>query len=126
LQCSLNINIDVKGNNEPAEVGQATNDSLLADFSDLKKKKKKKATFDLDDVEETKPAPPPEEDDAPIDDLDNLDDEDLGDDPFAVASGPGLEGNGEVEPWHGTDRDYTYAEVRCRDSIYLSHPIVFF
>ncbi|KAF9512481.1 hypothetical protein BS47DRAFT_1062391 [Hydnum rufescens UP504] len=102
------------GNDGPAEAGQATSDSLLADFSDLKKKKKKKATFDLDDVEETKPAPPPEEDDAPVDDLDNLDDEDLGDDPFAVASGPGLEGNGEVEPWHGTDRDYTYAELLNR------------
>lgn len=40
---------------------------------------------------------------------DNLDDEDLGDDPFAV-SAP-VEIVGEKEPWLGSDRDYTYAEV---------------
>lgn len=96
---------------ESAEAGAP--ESGLGDFSDIKKKKKsKKAAFDLEafekELEDSTSKPTAEEDDGGLDDID---DEDLGDDPFAVASGQGIEGGGEVEAWHGSDRDYTYAEV---------------
>lgn len=100
-------------------------DDLAADFSDMKKKKKsKKAAFDLEafekELEETsKPAAAVEggegdedadEEPAPIE----YDEAELGDDVFAAPAG-GIASDGvsaeAVETWHGTDRDYTYAEV---------------
>lgn len=93
----------------------------------MKKKKKKsaKAAFDLEafekELEETsKPAAVADgadgdeegdEEPAPIE----YDEADLGDDVFATPAGA-VGGDGAigeaVETWHGTDRDYTYAEVR--------------
>lgn len=92
------------------------------DFADMKKKKKsKKAAFDLEafekELEETtaKPADDAEGDEdgedgaaAAID----YDEEELGDDVFAAPAGGAAAGSDAVETWHGTDRDYTYAEVR--------------
>lgn len=97
----------------------------LGDFSDMKKKKKsKKAAFDLEAFEkELEDASKPAAADGDDDDVEegpapaiNYDEEELGDDVFAAppaSAGGELSAAGEaVETWHGTDRDYTYAEVR--------------
>jgi hypothetical protein len=98
----------------------------LGDFSDMKKKKKpKKAAFDLEAFEKeledaSKPAAADgDEDDGgggPARTID-YDEEDLGEDVFAAppaGTGGELSVAGDaVEAWHGTDRDYTYAEVRA-------------
>jgi hypothetical protein len=47
-----------------------------------------------------------EEEDGPVPDIDEGD---LGEDVFAQ---PLTDGGAQVETWHGTDRDYTYPEVR--------------
>lgn len=109
----------------PAEAATAapaiTSDDL--DFSDIKKKKKsskKKAAFDLDAFEKelndskakTSTAADDEEDDVPVDTshLDNIDDAELGDDPFAQGDAPvGVDAG--TEAWLKSDRDYTYQEV---------------
>jgi translation initiation factor 2 subunit 2 len=97
----------------------------LGDFSDMKKKKKsKKAAFDLEAFEKeledaSKPAAADGDDedaeDGPPPAID-YDEEDLGDDVFATPSagaGGELTAAGDaIETWHGSDRDYTYAEVR--------------
>ena len=41
--------------------------------------------------------------------LEKYDEAELGEDPFAHGDGAALDAGGE--PWLGTDRDYTYAEV---------------
>jgi translation initiation factor 2 subunit 2 len=88
------------------------------DFSDLKKKKKsskKKAAFDMEafekELEETK-AKEEDEDGGENDgvNLDDIDEGELGDDPFARGDAPsGLDGGDE--PWLKSDRDYSYPEV---------------
>lgn len=89
-----------------------------------KKKKSKKAAFDLEafekELEETtaKPADEAEAEeegeDGPTGAID-YDEEELGDDVFAAPAG-GAVGGDAAETWHGTDRDYTYAEVRPLDA----------
>ena len=46
--------------------------------------------------------------------LEEVDENDLGDDPFASGGGGGAAASLDAgsEPWLGSDRDYTYAEVR--------------
>lgn len=106
---------------EAAAAPAITSDDL--DFSDIKKKKKsskKKAAFDLDAFEKelndskakTSTAADDEEDDGPADTshLDNIDDAELGDDPFAQGDAPvGVDAG--TEAWLKSDRDYTYQEV---------------
>ena len=90
-----------------------TGDALTDDFSELKRKKKskKKAAMDLEAFErelgETERAA-----DADGDGGVDVDEGDLGDDPFARGEGEhaGLEPGSE--PWLGSDRDYLYPEVR--------------
>jgi len=113
----------------PASAAAPTITSEDLDFSDIKKKKKsgkKKAAFDLDafekELNDTKtkssstaaPAGEDDEDDGqPVDTshLDNIDETELGDDPFAQADAPiGVEAG--TEGWLRSDRDYTYQEVR--------------
>jgi len=91
-----------------------------------KKKKSKKAAFDLEAFEKeledaSKPAAPDGDDEdaeeGPAPAID-YDEEDLGEDVFATPSGgaggdSGVTGD-VVETWHGTDRDYTYAELLGR------------
>lgn len=87
-----------------------------------KKKKSKKAAFDLEafekELEETsKAAPAAEHGDEDADETAavDYDEADLGEDVFAAPTAGGAT-DGSVadnaETWHGTDRDYTYAEVR--------------
>jgi translation initiation factor 2 subunit 2 len=98
------------------------------DFSDMKKKKKstkKKANFDLEafekelNVSKSKSASKPEggeedEEDGPEPDgshLDNIDETELGDDPFAQPADAPVGVDAGNEAWLKSDRDYTYQEV---------------
>lgn len=108
---------DASGTSTPVAPPAAAGEDL--DFSDIKKKKKstkKKAAFDLEAFEKElndAKAPAGEDDDddgPPPADLD-LDDADLGEDPFASHDAPAGT-DSAAEPWLGSDRDYTYSEVR--------------
>ena len=88
------------------------------DFSDLKKKKKKsskKVAFDMEafekELSESKVKEAEDEDGEEGGALEEYDEADLGDDPFARA-GEAVTLESGTEPWLGSDRDYTYAEVR--------------
>ena len=116
-----------------AEPAPAATDGTTAiddlDFSDMKKKKKstkKKANFDLEAFEKeindskAKSASKPEggedeEEDGPEPDgshLDNIDETELGDDPFAQPADAPVGVDAGNEAWLKSDRDYTYQEVR--------------
>lgn len=107
------------------------------DFSDIKKKKKstkKKTAFDLDAFEKelndskaksSTAADYEEEDGEPTNTahLDNIDDADLGDDPFAQGDAPvGVDAG--TEAWLKSDRDYTYQELLTRfySSLHAANP----
>jgi len=111
-----------------------TSDDL--DFSDIKKKKKqgkKKAAFDLDafekELNESKSKPSAaaddDEDDEPIntEHLDNMDEAELGDDPFAQGDAPVAVDAGN-EAWLKSDREYTYQELLTRfySSLHAANP----
>lgn len=69
-----------------------------------KKAKVLKAKEEWDDEEEED-----DEDDNEFDDIADIDEEELGENPFAEGAG----GDSYAEPWIGSDRDYSYNEVRC-------------
>ncbi|TFK32253.1 translation initiation factor [Crucibulum laeve] len=107
------------------------------DFSDLKKKKKsskKKATFDLEAFEKelndskTKDESAPageEEGEAPDGShLDQIDETELGEDPFAVANDAPVSVDAGTEAWLKSDRDYTYQELLTRfyASLHAANP----
>ena len=90
------------------------------DFSDLKKKKKKsskKVAFDMEafekELSESKAKDADDEDGEEGGAIEEYDEAELGDDPFARA-GESVALDVGTEPWLGSDRDYTYAEVRYR------------
>ncbi|KAI6128225.1 eukaryotic translation initiation factor 2 beta [Pisolithus croceorrhizus] len=97
------------------------------DFSDMKKKKtsKKKAMEDFEkELNEAKAKEDTE--DVDVDDgehLNDIDEADLGDDPFARPEAPTGVDSG-AEPWLGSDRDYTYDELlqRFYASLHASNP----
>ena len=97
------------------------------EFADLKKKKKKK-DYNMEEFErevgdmsiskpkkkkEVKIADEEDEEDVPDGaEFEDIDETELGDNPFAMGGGGGLAaGSAEIEPWLGSDRDYTYQEV---------------
>ncbi|KAI0074269.1 eukaryotic translation initiation factor 2 beta [Panus rudis PR-1116 ss-1] len=91
------------------------------DFSDLKKKKKsskKKAAIDLEAFEkELNEAKAKDAEDEEVPDgkhLEEADEAELGDDPFARAGGAAPSIDAGSEPWLGSDRDYTYLELLHR------------
>ncbi|RXW20855.1 hypothetical protein EST38_g4997 [Candolleomyces aberdarensis] len=102
------------------------------DFGDLKKKKKKKAkaTFDLDafekELNQSKAKTGEDEDDEEVPDtthLDNVDEAELGDDPFAQPDAPaGIDAG--TEAWLKSDRDYLYPELLTRfyNSLHAANP----
>ncbi|TFY75446.1 hypothetical protein EWM64_g8565 [Hericium alpestre] len=102
------------------------------DFSDLKKKKKsskKKAAFDLEAFEKelnqskAKDVVAGEEEEGEEGELHEVDEAELGEDPFARGEAPtGVDAG--TEPWLGTDRDYTYQELLTRfyHSLHASNP----
>jgi len=124
----------------PGDGPQVTSDDL--DFSDMKKKKKtpkKKATFALEAFEkelneskkesgEGKPKKADDEEDdedVPVDTshLDNLDEAELGDNPFSRPDAPvGVDAG--TEAWLSSDRDYTYQELLTRfyASLHAANP----
>ncbi len=126
--CFLDLQGDDSGTSTPltkedaahAEAAPITADDL--DFSDMKKKKKstkKKAAFDLDAFEKELQAAPAagddDDEDGPEPDgahLDDIDEAELGDDPFAQAGDAPVGVDAGNEPWLKSDRDYTYQEVR--------------
>ena len=71
------------------------------------KPKKKKVVEESDD----EAAGGEEDEDGDFDDVADIDEEELGENPFANSGG----GRGDAEePWLSSDRDYTYEEVRNR------------
>jgi len=108
------------------------------EFADLKRKKKKKDynmeefERELGDMSISKPkkkkevriADDEDEEDVPDGaEFENIDEVELGDNPFAMGAGSGHgAGSAEAESWLGSDRDYTYQEVRTtsRSSILLN------
>ncbi|KAF7762102.1 hypothetical protein Agabi119p4_8695 [Agaricus bisporus var. burnettii] len=121
------------------EAPQITTDDL--DFSDMKKKKKsgkKKAAFDLEafekELNESKKGSEDgkklkgdddDEEDGPLDTshLDQLDETELGENPFSRPDAPvGVDAG--TEPWLTSDRDYTYPELLTRfyASLHAANP----
>ncbi|KAG1752245.1 eukaryotic translation initiation factor 2 beta [Suillus lakei] len=96
----MDLGEDGSGASAAAAAPAATED---LDFSDIKKKKKLKP----DDGEH----------------LNELDEADLGDDPFARNEAPAGIDSG-TEPWLGSDRDYTYPELLTRfyASLHAANP----
>jgi len=111
------------------------------DFSDMKKKKKstkKKANFDLEAFEKElndskaksaskQEGGEEEEDDGPEPDgshLDNIDEMELGDDPFAQPADAPVGVDAGNEAWLKSDRDYTYQELLTRfyASLHAANP----
>jgi len=119
-QTPENQNVDGSGTSTPAGGPSAAIASEDLDFSDMKKKKKtskKKAMEDFEkELEESKSKDAGEgADDVDIDDgehLNEFDEAELGDDPFARPEAPTGVDSGS-EPWLTSDRDYTYQEVNC-------------
>ncbi|KAJ3560391.1 hypothetical protein NP233_g10870 [Leucocoprinus birnbaumii] len=114
---------------------QVTSDDL--DFSDMKKKKKsskKKAALDMEafekELNESKKEKKggdedEEEDDVPVDTshLDNVDETELGDNPFSRPDAPvGVDAG--TEAWLSSDRDYFYPELLTRfyASLHAANP----
>lgn len=91
------------------------------DFSDLKKKKKKKkAAFDLEAFEKELSQSKAKDEEADVDEtggepdghhLDDINEEDLGEDVFAHPHEAPASVDPQSEPWLASDRDYTYQEV---------------
>ncbi len=88
----------------------------------MKKKKKSKKKVDLDAFEKelsesktkSKTEDGEDDDEGPAPDgshLDNIDEEELGDDPFARPSDAPVGVDAGNETWLKSDRDYTYEEV---------------
>lgn len=104
------------------------------EFADLKKKKKKKDynmeefERELGDMSISKPKKKKEvkiadeEDDEDVPDgaeFEDIDEMELGDNPFAMGAGSSLgAGSADAESWLGSDRDYTYQEVGYHLSVF--------
>ena len=94
------------------------------DFSDLKKKKKKsskKAALDLEafekELNESKTKDADEDDGGEENQMLEVDEAELGDDPFARGGGDAAAVDAGGEAWLGSDRDYTYAEASSTPSV---------
>lgn len=90
------------------------------DFSDIKKKKKKKPVFDLDAFEKELGESKVKDEEPEADDaggepdgrhLDDVNEEELGEDVFAQSHEAPTGADPQIEPWLSSDRDYTYQEV---------------
>ncbi|KAF8333103.1 domain found in IF2B/IF5-domain-containing protein [Cantharellus anzutake] len=87
----------------------------LDDFSEIKKRRKsKKAAFDLEAFERELQESSEKRADDDVDEGGDYDEADLGDDVFAASRSTASESGTREETWHGTDRDYTYAELLGR------------
>ncbi|KAK7680394.1 hypothetical protein QCA50_016634 [Cerrena zonata] len=109
---------DASGTSTPVAAPAAGDD---LDFSDLKKKKKggkKKAALDMEafekELNQSKVKGDEEEEVPDGKHLEEVDENELGDDPFARGEGGAASLDVGSEPWLGSDRDYTYAELLHR------------
>ena len=107
---------EAEGSGTSTPVGAAASEDL--DFSDLKKKKKKsskKAALDLEafekELNESKAKDADDDEEGDENQVPELDEAELGDDPFARGGGEGVSLDSGNEPWLKSDRDYTYEEV---------------
>ncbi|KIJ64822.1 hypothetical protein HYDPIDRAFT_181629 [Hydnomerulius pinastri MD-312] len=129
----MDLGEDGSGTSTPvaAATAAAPTASEDLDFSDMKKKKKstkKKAMEDFEkELNESKSKDTADAaEDADVDDgehLNDIDEADLGDDPFARPEAPtGVDAGNE--PWLTSDRDYTYPELlqRFYVSLHASNP----
>jgi len=103
----------------------ADGEDSLGDLSGIKKKKKSKKTT-MEDLEaferelretqapEAKEDKDEDEEEAEGDEDLHIEEGDLDEDPFAVSHTAGHVDDGTVEPWDGSDRDYTYEELLAR------------
>ncbi|GJE93091.1 eukaryotic translation initiation factor 2 beta [Phanerochaete sordida] len=118
---------DASGTSTPVSAPAVAED---LDFSDLKKKKKvskKKAALDMEAFEKelndakAKDGEGEDADGAPIDDFDEAE---LGDDPFARGTEQVSSVDVGGEAWLNSDRDYTYAELlqRFYAQLHASNP----
>ncbi|KZT64988.1 eukaryotic translation initiation factor 2 beta [Daedalea quercina L-15889] len=112
---------DNSGTSTPVTVPAATED---LDFSDLKKKKKsskKKAALDMEafekELNEAK-AKDADEEEGGVEGPAEVDEAELGDDPFARNEATVSMDAGN-EPWLNSDRDYTYQELLHRFYVQL-------
>jgi len=135
----LDLGEDGSGTSTPVPgAAPAVADDL--DFSDLKKKKKSKkktAAFDLEAFEKelneskSKDADGDAEDGAGGEDdghhLDQVDEDELGEDVFAQTSEAPASVDTAEEPWLSSDRDYTYPELlhRFYFQLHASNPALF-
>ncbi|RDX52390.1 hypothetical protein OH76DRAFT_1554124 [Lentinus brumalis] len=124
------IPLDLEGDASGAAtpVGAAASEDL--DFSDLKKKKKKsskKAALDLEafekELNEAKGKDADEEEGGEENLVPEVEEGELGDDPFARA-GESISLDSGNEPWLKSDRDYTYEELlhRFYAQLHASNP----
>jgi len=117
----LDLPEDNSGTSTPTVVPAASED---LDFSDLKKKKKstkKKAALDMEAFEkELNESKAKEEEDEDIgeDAVAEIDETELGEDPFARGENA-IAIDAGSEPWLGSDRDYTYQELLHRFYVQL-------
>jgi len=107
------------------------------DFSDIKKKKKKKkAAFDLEAFEKELSVSKVKEEEPDADEaggepdgrhLEDVNEEDLGEDVFAQSHEAPSGADLQNEPWLSSDRDYTYQELlqRFYAQLHASNPALF-
>lgn len=107
------------------------------DFSDIKKKKKKKKpAFDIEAFEKELSQSKAKDEEAEADEpggepdgrhLDDVNEEDLGEDVFAQSHEAPAGVDSQNEPWLSSDRDYTYQELlqRFYGQLHASNPALF-
>ncbi|KAH8080710.1 eukaryotic translation initiation factor 2 beta [Cristinia sonorae] len=110
------LDLEADGSGTSTPVAGAAED---LDFSDMKKKKKKKAATleafekELNDSKAT--AKEADDEDVPDGLPEEIDEAELGEDPFAAgAGGAAVSMDAGTEPWLKSDRDYTYPELLQR------------
>ena len=111
-----------EGSGASTPVGAPSGDAEDLDFSDLKKKKKsskKKAALDMEAFEKELNEARAKDGEGE-EQIDENDEAELGDDPFARGGEP-VAVDTEGEAWLNSDRDYTYAEVQLVLSALLLH-----
>ncbi|PIL28899.1 hypothetical protein GSI_08945 [Ganoderma sinense ZZ0214-1] len=122
----LDLEAEESGTSTP--IGAAASEDL--DFSDLKKKKKKsskKAALDLEafekELNESKAKDADDDEGGEENQMPEVDETELGDDPFA-RGGEGVSLDSGNEAWLKSDRDYTYEELlhRFYGQLHASNP----
>ncbi|TCD60137.1 hypothetical protein EIP91_010685 [Steccherinum ochraceum] len=123
----LPLDLDAEGSGTSTPVAGATED---LDFSDMKKKKKKKAAtleaFEKEINESKGKDKDADDEDVPDGLPEEIDEAELGDDPFAAGAGGGgaVSTDAGNEPWLKSDRDYTYPELlqRFYNQLHAANP----